>query len=129
MRDWCERPKAVLPDCTAHGLRKAGASIAAELGATTPQLMAIYVWSTPAQAEPYIRAANRKRMAKDAVPQLTAFSREMDGSRTSTEQSFVAPAAPALSHRNYINHLWADLAGVEGLEPPTPGFGDRCSSH
>ena len=20
------------------------------------------------------------------------------------------------------------LAGVEGLEPPTPGFGDRCSS-
>src|SRR5262249_18511916 len=21
------------------------------------------------------------------------------------------------------------LAGVEGLEPPTPGFGDRCSSH
>ena len=22
-----------------------------------------------------------------------------------------------------------DVAGVEGLEPPTPGFGDRCSSH
>ena len=21
------------------------------------------------------------------------------------------------------------VAGVEGLEPPTPGFGDRCSSH
>ena len=21
------------------------------------------------------------------------------------------------------------LAGVEGLEPPTPGFGDQCSSH
>jgi len=20
------------------------------------------------------------------------------------------------------------LAGVEGLEPPTPGFGDRCSA-
>ena len=20
-----------------------------------------------------------------------------------------------------------DMAGVEGLEPPTPGFGDRCS--
>ena len=20
------------------------------------------------------------------------------------------------------------MAGVEGLEPPTPGFGDRCSS-
>ena len=23
----------------------------------------------------------------------------------------------------------AAVAGVEGLEPPTPGFGDRCSSH
>src|SRR5260370_33489898 len=22
----------------------------------------------------------------------------------------------------------ASLAGVEGLEPPTPGFGDRCST-
>src|SRR6202043_2167005 len=29
MRDWCDQ--AGLPDCTAHGLRKAGASIAAEL--------------------------------------------------------------------------------------------------
>jgi hypothetical protein len=25
--------------------------------------------------------------------------------------------------------LTVSLAGVEGLEPPTPGFGDRCSSH
>jgi hypothetical protein len=24
--------------------------------------------------------------------------------------------------------LASSLAGVEGLEPPTPGFGDRCSS-
>src|SRR3954470_8775505 len=24
--------------------------------------------------------------------------------------------------------LGLSLAGVEGLEPPTPGFGDRCSS-
>ena len=23
----------------------------------------------------------------------------------------------------------AGVEGVEGLEPPTPGFGDRCSSH
>jgi integrase len=98
MRDWCDQ--AALPDCTAHGLRKAGATIAAECGATTPQLMAIYDWSSPAQAEPYIRAANRKRMANDAMPLLTAFSREMDGSRTSAEQSFVAPPASALSHRN-----------------------------
>ena len=28
-----------------------------------------------------------------------------------------------------IGPLSTGLAGVEGLEPPTPGFGDRCSSH
>src|SRR5436190_20871544 len=27
-----------------------------------------------------------------------------------------------------VSPLSCALAGVEGLEPPTPGFGDRCSS-
>jgi integrase len=39
-RDWCQ--EAGLPHCSPHGLRKAGASIAAENGATESQLMAIY---------------------------------------------------------------------------------------
>jgi integrase len=97
MRQWCD--EAGLPHCTAHGLRKAGATILAEMGATTAQLMAVFDWATPAQAEPYIRAANRKRMANDAMPLLAHFSREMDGSRTLTEPSFVAPDGPTLSHR------------------------------
>jgi integrase len=97
MRQWCDQ--AALPHCTAHGLRKAGATIAAELGATTPQLMAIFDWSTPAQAEPYIRAANRKRMAKDAMPLLTAFASEMHETGTEAEPISVAPALAALSHR------------------------------
>src|SRR5688500_7723550 len=29
---------------------------------------------------------------------------------------------------NCLILLALPLAGVEGLEPPTPGFGDRCSS-
>src|SRR5215813_7243816 len=33
----------------------------------------------------------------------------------------------------FLDYRWPRrtlrLAGVEGLEPPTPGFGDRCSSH
>ena len=29
----------------------------------------------------------------------------------------------------HLSKLLICLAGVEGLEPPTPGFGDRCSSH
>lgn len=61
MRKWCD--KAGLPDCTSHGLRKAGATIAAENGATVPQLMALYDWTTPAQAMEYVRAADQKKMA------------------------------------------------------------------
>jgi integrase len=83
--------EANLPQCTAHGLRKAGATILAENGATTAQLMAIYDWSTPAQAEVYIRAASRTRLAGQAMPLLTKW--------TERESSFVAPASPALSHR------------------------------
>jgi integrase len=64
-RNRCD--EAGLPQCTAHGLRKAGATLAAENGATVHQLMAIFDWSNPAQAEPYTAAADRRRMAGDAM--------------------------------------------------------------
>ncbi len=48
---------------SAHGLRKAGATILAELGATDRQLMAIYDWTTEKQATTYTRAADRKLLA------------------------------------------------------------------
>jgi integrase len=64
---WRERcDEAGLPQCAAHGLRKAGATIAAERGASTKQLMAIYGWSDPKMAEVYIRKADRKRLAGTA---------------------------------------------------------------
>lgn len=62
MRKWCN--EAGLP----HGLRKAGAAIAAENGATELQLMAIFGWKTIQEAERYTRAARRKKMAGDAMP-------------------------------------------------------------
>jgi integrase len=62
--------EAGLPQCTAHGLRKAGATILAENGATTNELMAIYDWSSPQQAETYTRAADRTRLAGRAMPLL-----------------------------------------------------------
>jgi integrase len=56
-----ERCRAAgLDDCSAHGLRKLGATRAAEGGATHFQMMALFDWSSPAQAEPYIRLAERK---------------------------------------------------------------------
>lgn len=59
--------EAELFHCSAHGLRKAGATIAADNGATEHQLMAIYGWESPAQAALYTRKANRKRLAGDAM--------------------------------------------------------------
>lgn len=61
MRKRCD--EAGLPQCSAHGLRKAGATIAADNGATEHQLMAIFGWETPAQAAHYTRKANRRKLA------------------------------------------------------------------
>src|SRR5262249_9029725 len=44
-RDRCD--EAGLPQCTAHGLKKAGATIAAENGTTTRQMMAMFDWDSP----------------------------------------------------------------------------------
>ena len=65
MREWCNQ--AGLPKCTAHGLRKAGAVIAAENGATASQLMAIFGWRTIKQAELYTKRADQRRLAGDAM--------------------------------------------------------------
>ena len=62
--------EAGLPQCTAHGLRKAGATIAANNGATDRQLMAIFGWSSEGQATVYTRMADRKRLAAEAMPLL-----------------------------------------------------------
>lgn len=64
-KDWCI--EAGLPHCTAHGLRKAGATIAAENGATEHELMAIYGWESPKQAALYTRKANRRKLAASGM--------------------------------------------------------------
>lgn len=64
-RTWCDR--AGLPQCTAHGLRKAGAVLAAHNGATTHQLMAIFGWRNINQAEVYTRAASQQKMAHEGM--------------------------------------------------------------
>jgi integrase len=73
-RAWCD--EASLPHCTAHGLRKAGAVIAAHNGATPHQLMAIFGWRTLKEAERYTKAAEQKRIAAIAMPLLIAGRRE-----------------------------------------------------
>lgn len=69
-RDRCN--EAELPHCSFHGLRKAGATFAADNGATEHELMAIYEWDSPKQAALYTRKANRKRLAAGAMHRIVA---------------------------------------------------------
>ncbi len=65
-RDRCD--EAGLPQCSAHGLRKAGATRAAENGATAHQLMSMYGWKTLQEAEHYTKAAERRMLAASGMP-------------------------------------------------------------
>jgi len=65
MRKWCDA--AGLPECSAHTIRKAAATRAAENGATAHQLMAMFGWMTLKEAERYTRAAQRKKLASGAA--------------------------------------------------------------
>lgn len=67
-RDRCD--EAGLTKCSAHGLRKIGATLCAEKGATEHQLMAIFDWSTPQQAAIYTRAASRRILAAGSMHML-----------------------------------------------------------
>ncbi|MEO9459890.1 MAG: tyrosine-type recombinase/integrase [Lentilitoribacter sp.] len=60
-RDACDA--AGLPHCSGHGLRSGGATLAAENGATSQELMAIYGWKTLQHVELYTRKAQRKKLA------------------------------------------------------------------
>jgi integrase len=73
--NWFERRclEAEVPG-RAHGLGKAGATIAAENGATAHQLMAIFGWKTLEQAEIYTKAARQQMLAGGAMALITLRS-------------------------------------------------------
>jgi site-specific recombinase XerD len=77
-RDRCN--EAGLRHCSAHGLRKAGATIAAENGATVHELMSIFGWLTIKEAERYTRSVERRKLAESATPLLL-------GNRTMVQKS------------------------------------------
>lgn len=68
-RIWCDEA-GLTTDCTAHGVRKAGATIAANLGASAQELMAMYGWSRISMAEVYTRAADKTRLARAAAERI-----------------------------------------------------------
>ncbi|CCD90466.1 putative phage integrase/recombinase [Bradyrhizobium sp. ORS 375] len=61
---------AGLANRSAHGLRKAAATVAAENGATEAELDAIFGWTDRRMASHYTRNANRKKLAYGGVAKL-----------------------------------------------------------
>src|SRR5690606_7065413 len=59
-----------VPQAPMRGLRKAGATIAADNGATDSQLVAIFGWTTKKQTTLYTKKADRKRLAGEAMRKL-----------------------------------------------------------
>lgn len=68
-RDRCTEAKV---SARAHGLRKLGPALAAESGASALELMAMWGWTTLAQAELYTRSANRRILGDSAASKLLA---------------------------------------------------------
>ena len=56
--------------CTAHGVRKASATIAAQGGATGRELMAMYGWKTSKQADVYTREASKEILSNSGMAKL-----------------------------------------------------------
>lgn len=67
-----ERCKEAEVPGRAHGLRKLGPTLAAQAGASAHELMAMWGWTTLAQAELYTRAANRELLGGSASAKLMA---------------------------------------------------------
>lgn len=67
---------------SAHGLRKAGATRAANNGATVAQLEAIFGWKGGGMASLYTRAADRRRLARDAISKLSKNASSTSVART-----------------------------------------------
>jgi integrase len=74
---------------SAHGVRKIAATRAANAGATVAQLEAIFGWSGGTMASLYTRAADRRRLAREAMHTL--------GNEKPT--SIVAPRRPSVAPR------------------------------
>jgi integrase len=55
---------------SAHGLRKAGATRAANNGATVAQMMAIFGWNSDRMPSLYAKSADRERLSREAIGKL-----------------------------------------------------------
>lgn len=80
-KDQCKA--AGLPHCSAHGLRKAGATRLAEHGATEMEVMAFLAHASPKEAATYTKKAQRATLADHAFDRLTGTKPQQNVSNLS----------------------------------------------
>ncbi len=91
MRKWCDT--IGLNHCSSHGIRKAGATIAADNGASEHELIATFGWESPKQAAIYTKKANRRRLAGSGAAKITL-------SKSETENKIVPPSEGVETQRD-----------------------------
>ena len=72
-RQWCD--EAGLPQCSAHGLRKAGCRRLAEAGCTVHEIAAISGHLSLSEVQRYTKAVDKARLARAAMERLGAEQR------------------------------------------------------
>ena len=73
-REQCD--KVGLKHCTAHGLRKAGAVMASENGASDQQMMAVFNWSSTAMPAHYAKKASKKKLIANSMHLIVSLKKE-----------------------------------------------------
>jgi integrase len=73
-REQCDA--AVLPQCSAHGLRKAAATRLANAGCSNEQIKALTGHRSDSALAPYTRAADQQRLARQALSMLLGAENE-----------------------------------------------------
>lgn len=86
---WCNQ--ANLPHCSAHGIRKADAVLAAEQGATAHELLSMFGCEKLSTAEIYTRKANAKSKRKKTQPNRLFNTAKKSEGNQSAKSLFFSP--------------------------------------
>jgi integrase len=101
MRKWCDA--IGLEHCSSHGIRKAGATIAADNGATEHELMATFGWESPKQAALYTKKANRRRLAGSGATKIALSKVETENEIVPPTEGVVSPRDKSAKKRKEVN--------------------------
>lgn len=97
-RFWCDQ--AGLPQCSAHGMRKAAATIAAENGASEAQLNALFGWAPGSkQSGKYTRKARQKKLAAGAMGLVVPVPESTESEQSGPLFPVVAEGGPKTSRK------------------------------